>query len=123
MISMGHSFCNLVLTQIESLLPHMNGTLLYVEDNPDNLKLMELIVSRIEGLSMISTHTGELGIELARTEKPSVIILDINLPGMNGIETLNQLHSFEDTRNIPVLALSAAVTRKDIERGMKAGFL
>jgi PAS domain S-box-containing protein len=112
-----------VEARTKGLLPDMTGMVLYVEDNPDNLELMKLIVSRIEGLSMISAHTGELGVELARAEKPDVIILDINLPGMNGIETLEQLRRHENTRNIPVLALSAAATGKDIERGMKAGFL
>ncbi len=104
-------------------LPGMSGTLLYVEDNPDNIKLMKLIVSRIDGLSMIHTHTGELGIELARAEKPDVIILDINLPGMNGIETLKKLRCHEAVANIPVLALSAAATESDIRKGMEAGFL
>jgi PAS domain S-box-containing protein len=107
----------------EELISDVSGTLLYVEDNPDNLKLMELIVARMEGMAMISTHTGELGIELARAEKPELIILDINLPGMNGIETLKKLQIHESTRNIPVLALSAAATARDIEKGMEAGFL
>lgn len=109
--------------EAEGRLPSMSGTLLYVEDNPENLKLMELIVSRVEGLSMISTHTGELGIELARAEKPDVIILDINLPGMNGIEAVKNLHECESTNKIPVLAISAAATEKDIEKGLEAGFL
>jgi len=109
--------------EAEGRLPGMSGTLLYVEDNPENLELMELIVSRVEGLSMISTHTGELGIELARAEKPDVIILDINLPGMNGIEVLKKLRGYEDTKNTPILALSAAATERDIKKGMDAGFL
>jgi len=109
-------------TQMEQSLPRMDGTLLYIEDNPDNLKLMEMIVSRIAGLSLISARTGELGVELARAERPDVIIVDINLPGIDGMEALNQLRRFENTRNIPVMALSAAATRADIEKGMKAGF-
>ncbi len=109
--------------QSEVSLPRMDGRLLYVEDNPDNLKLMELIISRIEGLSMISTHTGELGIELARSERPDVIILDINLPGMSGLEVIKKLRRYEDTKDIPVLALSAAATERDVKRGLDAGFL
>jgi PAS domain S-box-containing protein len=109
--------------QEESPASEVSGTLLYVEDNPDNLKLMELIVSRMEGLTMISTHTGELGVEMARAEKPDLIILDINLPGMNGIETLKKITSHESLSTIPVLALSAAATTRDIEKGMEAGFL
>ncbi|NQU55847.1 MAG: PAS domain S-box protein [Rhodospirillales bacterium] len=107
----------------EAQVSEVSGNLLYVEDNPDNLKLMELIISRMEGLHMISTHTGELGIEMAKAEKPDLIILDINLPGMSGIETLKKLQSHASTNKIPVLALSAAATQRDIEKGMDAGFL
>ncbi len=112
-----------VIERAQGLPPGTNITVLYVEDNTDNLMLMEKIISRVEGLSMISTHTAELGIEMAKIEKPNVIILDINLPGMNGIEALKQLRGIEITKDIPVLALSAAATKNDIERGMAAGFL
>jgi len=101
----------------------MAGILLYVEDNPTNLKLMERIASRVDGLSMISAHSAELGIELAKIRRPDVIILDINLPGMNGIDALKELRRSPKTRDIPVLALSAAATPKDIEKGIEAGFL
>jgi len=104
-------------------LPDIKARLLYVEDNPDNLKLMQKIVSLIGGLTMISAHTGELGFELALVEKPDVIILDINLPSLNGIELLEHLGRYTDTKDIPVLALSAAATKKDIEKGLNAGFL
>lgn len=101
----------------------IDARLLYVEDNPDNLKLMEKIVSLIDGLTMISAHTGELGFELALIEKPDVIILDINLPGLNGIDLLEHLGRYTETKDIPVLALSAAATKNDIEKGLNAGFL
>lgn len=100
----------------------VNGTLLYVEDNPENLKLMELIVGKIEGLSMVSAHTGELGLEMARASKPDLIILDINLPGMSGLELVRRLKKDAVTAQIPVLALSAAATQNDIDEGLKAGF-
>jgi signal transduction histidine kinase len=103
--------------------PGMRGKLLYVEDNPDNLKLMEKIISHVEGLSMISAYSGEAGLELARTELPDIIILDINLPGMDGDKVLEELRSTDSTKDIPVMALSAAATARDIERGMQAGFL
>jgi len=112
-----------VAAQPKERLPDVSGTMLYVEDNPDNLKLMELIISRVDGLSMISTHTGELGIELARAERPDLIILDINLPGMSGFEALKKLRDCDETKNIPVLALSAAATQRDIDKGLEAGFL
>lgn len=111
------------LVDVENFFSGINGCLLYVEDNPINLKVMEKIVSHIEGLSMISAQTAEAGIELAREKKPNVIILDINLSGISGFEALEELRRYDETRNIPVLALSAAVTKRDIEKGMAAGFL
>ncbi len=98
------------------------GLMLYVEDNPSNLRLMEMIASRIDGLTLISAHTAELGIELARAKRPDIIFLDINLPGMDGFQALKKLKSYQETREIPVLALSAAATRRDIEKGVAAGF-
>jgi len=104
-------------------LHEIRATMLYVEDNPSNLQLMELIASRVDGLEMISAHTAELGIDLAKSKLPDVIILDINLPGMNGFEALKVLQSDSETRHIPILALSANATRADIEKGEAAGFL
>jgi PAS domain S-box-containing protein len=98
------------------------GRILYVEDNPTNLRLMEQIVGRIPNLAMISAHSGELGVELARAEQPDVIVLDINLPGMDGYATLDQLKKDEATKRIPVIALSANVMPSDLARGQAAGF-
>ena len=98
------------------------GTLLYIEDNPDNLKLMEMILSRVKGLAMISAHNAELGLELAESRKPDLIIMDIGLPGMSGIEALQRLKSMQSTSHIPVIALSANAMPKDIEKGLEAGF-
>ena len=103
-------------------LPSISGTLLYVEDNQENLNLMELMVSRIDGLSLISAKTAEQGIDLAQSENPDLIILDINLSGMSGIEALSRLRSHEKTANIPVFALSASASKQAIEEGLAAGF-
>jgi len=103
-------------------LSNVNGTILYVEDNPANLNLMEMIVERTEGLSMISAHNAELGLELAVNKKPQMIILDINLPGMDGFAALKKLQKMESTKNIPVIALSANAMNKDIRKGLDAGF-
>jgi len=101
----------------------ISGKLLYIEDDRHNTALMELIVTRIEGLSMISAPTAELGLDMAVSEKPDMILLDINLPGMDGYEAIAHLKANEKTRDIPVIALSAAAMSHDIERGKKAGFL
>lgn len=104
------------------LLPDIDGTLLYVEDNLANLELMESIIEHIEGLSMISAHNAELGIELAKGKKPDLVILDINLPGMDGFGALKKLQRLKKTKSIPVIALSANAMPKDIEKGIEAGF-
>jgi len=111
-----------IISQGVEAFSDIQGILLYVEDNPDNLKLMEMIVSKIDGLSLISAQTGEMGVELALTKQPDVIILDINLPNISGFETLKLLQSHELTKDIPVIAMSAAATKFDIEKGTKAGF-
>ncbi len=95
---------------------------LYIEDNPANLKLVARILTRRMDLDLITAHTGELGLELARHRRPELIILDINLPGMDGIELRGRLRLYEETRDIPVIALSANVLPRDIERAMNAGF-
>jgi len=110
-------------TSITSSQQHgINGTVLYIEDNPSNLRLLSMIISRIGGLSMISAHTAEIGIDIARNKHPDVIILDINLPGMSGLDAIRYLKKYDETKNIPVLAISAAATKRDIEKGLEAGF-
>jgi PAS domain S-box-containing protein len=103
-------------------LPAVTGTILYIEDNPDNLGLMEAIFSDVEGATLLSAHNAELGLSLAVDRKPDAIVMDINLPGMNGFEALKHLMNNKATRAIPVIALSANATARDIEKGEKAGF-
>jgi len=97
-------------------------TLLYVEDNPANLKLVDQILSRRPDIEMLSAHNAELGIELARVHKPDIIVLDINLPGMSGFEALEKLKQMEGIGDTPIFALSANAMPRDIERGIDAGF-
>jgi signal transduction histidine kinase/CheY-like chemotaxis protein len=96
--------------------------LLYVEDNPANLRLVEEIVAFRRDLRLLSAHDGHLGLELARAHRPDVILMDLNLPGMSGFEVLRQLGADPDTASIPVIALTANAMPRDIERGMAAGF-
>ncbi len=100
-----------------------NYVILYVEDNPANLSLMEQIIEMVPNLNLISTHTAELGIEMARTEQPDLILMDINLPGMNGLQALDQLKSIDETREIPVIAVTAAAMPHQVKEGMERGFL
>jgi len=99
------------------------GLLLYVEDNPANRKLLEEVIDdRLPNLTVLSSHNAELGLKLAREHKPDIIILDINLPGMDGFTALEHLMRSKNTRHIPVIALSANAMPSDIKKGREAGF-
>jgi PAS domain S-box-containing protein len=97
-------------------------TLLYVEDNPANMELVEELVARFPDIEMITAVNGTLGIELARATQPAVILMDINLPGISGIKALRILRGDAATAHIPVIALSANAMPRDIEKGLQAGF-
>ncbi len=97
-------------------------TVLYVEDNPANLKLVEQLIARRPDMRLLSAVNGNLGIELARASQPDLILMDINLPGISGIEALKILRQDPATAHIPVIALTANAMERDIERGLKAGF-
>jgi len=99
-----------------------NHTVLCVEDNPGSLKLLESIIRRIPDTAMISAHTGELGIDLAEIHHPDVILMDINLPGMNGFEALKRLKESIATQDIPVIALTARASERDKAFGKGKGF-
>jgi len=96
--------------------------LLYVEDNPANLMLVEHIIEDHPRLNMMSARDGNHGVALARAHHPDVILMDINLPGINGIEALNILRKDQTTKHIPIIALSANAMLRDIEEGLEAGF-
>ncbi len=97
-------------------------TLLYVEDNPANLMLVEDIIARRPDIHLLSARDGNRGVELARASQPDVILMDINLPGISGIEALEILMADPATAHIPVIALSANAIPRDIEKGLDAGF-
>ena len=97
-------------------------TLLYVEDNPANLALVEQLIERRSDLKLLTAVNGHLGIVLARACQPDVILMDINLPGLSGFGCLKLLQNDPTTAHIPVMALSANAVPRDIEKGMEAGF-
>ena len=97
-------------------------TILYVEDNPANLKLVEQIISRHPDMRLLTAKNGNNGIEIARASQPDVILMDINLPDINGFEALKILHSDPETMQIPVVAISANAMPRDIKKGLEAGF-
>ena len=95
---------------------------LYIEDNPANLKLVRKMLATRPDLVMSEAPDAERGLELAGRERPDLILLDINLPGMDGFAALRQLQIMPATATIPVVAITANAMKHDIERGTSAGF-
>jgi PAS domain S-box-containing protein len=96
--------------------------LLYIEDSPSHIKLMEAIIFSIPGCRLRTAHTPRLGLELAFSRPPDLILLDICLPDMDGYEVLAKLQKNKATQHIPVVALSANAVPNEVEKGLRAGF-
>ncbi len=97
------------------------GTVLYIEDNPSNLRLVERIVTRRPGVKLLSAVQGRRGLELARAHRPDAIVLDLHLPDIGGQEVLARLQADPETRGIPVVILSADATPSQTTRLLQAG--
>jgi len=97
-------------------------SLLYVEDNRANMELVEQLIARRPDLRLFGAEDAMRGVAMARDFQPDVILMDINLPGINGFQALKILQNDQATAHIPVLALSANAMPRDIERGLTAGF-
>jgi len=97
-------------------------SLLYVEDNPANMELVAQLIRRCPDIRLLTAVNGSLGLEVARAEKPTVILMDINLPGISGTDVMKALRTNPDTAHIPVIALTANAMRRDKEVGLEAGF-
>jgi len=111
-----------VLVPLAASIDAPRRTLLYVEDNPANMELVKEIVALVPELGLVTAVDGTRGIEIARAIRPSVILMDINLPGMSGIEALRILREDPVTRHIPVIALSANAMPREITNGLEVGF-
>ncbi len=108
--------------QRQMILSAVCGRLLYVEDNHSNIRVLEQFVEHCPQLQLLVADEAFRGVYLARTERPDVIILDVNLPGLDGFEILSVLQRDPLTKDIPVLALSANAMSHDVEKGRQAGF-
>jgi PAS domain S-box-containing protein len=102
-------------------MPEARREVLYVEDNPANVRFMKDLVGTFDDVGLTTAPTAEMGVEMARLRIPDVIIMDINLPGMSGVDALHVLRNGE-TKTIPVIALTAAASERDKQRGLGAGF-
>ena len=97
-------------------------TVVYVEDNPSNIEFMRELMAELERVNLVTVPTAEVGVELVRDRRPDLVIMDINLPGMSGYEATRLLKSWPETRDIPVIALTAAAMTGDRKRFSDAGF-
>ncbi|MEW5771248.1 MAG: ATP-binding protein [Pseudomonadota bacterium] len=97
-------------------------SVLYIEDNPSNLRLVEHILGLRRNVLLFTAHTPELGIELARAKQPDLILLDINMPRMNGYEVLKTFQADAGLCRVPVIALTAEARSSEVARGKAAGF-
>jgi len=113
---------NTNLTELDSDNDNYEFTLLYIEDNIANLRLVTQLLERRPNVKVLSAAEPILGLELAAKHRPDLILLDINLPGIDGYDVLKHLRDREESREIPVVAISANAMSRDIEKGMAAGF-
>jgi PAS domain S-box-containing protein len=104
------------------LRAYSNIKILYIEDVAANMRLMRRILTKLGDLIFLEAENGKLGIETAKKYIPTIILLDINLPDMNGFEVLKALKMFDQTKDIPVIAVSANAFPEDINCALKQGF-
>jgi len=103
--------------------PGVSGerTVLYVEDNLSNLRLVERVLAQRPGTRLVAATRGSVAVDLAREHHPDLILLDVHLPDIGGDEILRQLRALPETRDIPVVVVSAEATQPKIDRFLAAG--
>jgi len=101
--------------------PH-RYTVLYVDDHAASLERVALLLARRPGVRLLSARDGLGGVELARSDQPDVVLMDVNLPGLSGLAALHILAADAATAHMPMVALSANVTLRAIDKGLQAGF-
>ena len=109
-------------SSVQGLDGQRGRLVLYIEDNPANVAFMRDVLGDFDGIELASVPTAEMGIALARARHPDLVLMDINLPGMSGLEALGSLRRDPETAAIPVIALTAAASERDKQRGRDAGF-
>ncbi|MFC1602365.1 ATP-binding protein [Pseudomonadota bacterium] len=97
--------------------------ILYIEDNPASLSLMQIIINKLSNCKLISATDAEQGLDITRKQHPDLILMDIDLPGIDGFEALEQLQSDPEVSDIPVIAVSAHAMPEHITKGVEAGFV
>ena len=97
-------------------------TLLHVEDNPELQELVRHILTSRPGVKIIGAETVAEGVQQAKKHHPDMVLMDVHLPDGSGMDAMKQMQAFEETANIPVVALSSMATQLQIEEGLKEGF-
>lgn len=110
------------VTVEQPVVEQPNVIVLYIEDNPSNLRLVEAFFQTRKNMHLLSASDGEFGLELSRRKTPDIILLDLNLPGKDGLMINEELKANPLTRNIPVIAISANAMPERIEQVLQAGF-
>ncbi|SEP98092.1 PAS domain S-box-containing protein [Ectothiorhodospira magna] len=122
-VTLSRADANEIADQAPETEPSLNSyCVLHVDDNPSNLRLVAQVLAKRPGIRLLQAPGADLGLALARSHQPDLIILDINMPGMNGYRALEHLRTDRITSLIPVFALTANATQRDVSRGIEAGF-
>lgn len=100
----------------------VNNSLLYIEDNPANMRLVEQVMKQFPDIGFMGEETAIDGINTAEAKQPGLILMDIQLPEMDGFQALTELKGRENTRYIPVFAISANAMNSDKQKGLDHGF-
>jgi CheY-like chemotaxis protein/anti-sigma regulatory factor (Ser/Thr protein kinase) len=120
-LPMQHEAACMAIGAPEPELPQPSGVVLYVEDNPVNQLLVEHMLARWSGVRVVKAETGASGIEVARRERPDLVLLDMQLPDMHGTDVLQTLQADEATRGLRVIALSASAMPQEVEHALHCG--
>jgi two-component system cell cycle response regulator DivK len=108
---------------MEEAMEKKKNTILYVEDDSMNMTVMRYVFKQLPEVCFLECETAEHALQIIAKERPDLIIMDIQLPGMDGYQALKLLKGNPDTRDIPIVAMSSFAFDTDIERGKKAGFV
>lgn len=112
----------LVTHEAPAVVPRRTRTVVYVEDNPSNVAVFRQVLGLRPGIELLTAGDGVTGLALVRAHRPDLVVIDIDLPGMDGLELCRRLRADPQTGHIPLVALSANAMPRDIERGREAGF-
>jgi len=107
---------------VQSSSTHSRKRILYIEDIPANVELVRQLLAQRKGVEFLSASTAIAGIEIARSEAPDLILMDIHMPGMDGLTAFKELQKIQGTKNIPVIALTADAMDGDIKKALNMGF-